>query len=159
MALTPTQQGIIGQTEVAKLIVIGSGGAIEVAWPWTDDDHRDIEVHRKGFVDPVALQVKTTWRFWVHRKSEVIQILFTLPQSRVLDDPTFWYVFAYMDPETMALRDPLFLVPSKVVHDYAEPHLVGSRWHFTFEASLKAGSKDRWSAYRVAPNGLGKRLL
>src|SRR5256885_3155563 len=51
------------------------------------------------FVDPVALQVKTTWRYWVHRKSEVIQILFTLPESRVLDDPTFWYVFAYMDPE------------------------------------------------------------
>src|SRR5256885_9792606 len=106
MALTPTQQGIIGQTEVAKLIVIGSAGAIEVAWPWTDDDHRDIEIHRKGFVDPVALQVKTTWRFWVHRKREVIQIIFTLPPLPLFDYPPVLVLLSLYGPRNKRLRQP-----------------------------------------------------
>jgi hypothetical protein len=160
MPLTATQQGIIGQTEAAKYTVIGSGGMVEVAWPWTDDDHRDIEAHlRRGFYIPIALQVKTTWRFWVHRQSEVIQILFSLPPSRVIDDPRFWYFFGYMDPKLATFRDPVFLVPSKDVHERAQPRLVDGRWKFTFEASLKPNAKDKWSPYRVEKVELGKKVL
>ncbi len=160
MALTQTQQGVLGQSEAAKLIVWGSGGEVEVAWPWTDDAHRDIEGHlRRGFKAPIALQVKTTWRLWTHRQSEIIQIPFSLPKSRVIDDPRFLYLFGYMDSKTMAYRDPLFLVPSDEVHALAMPRLVDGRWRYTFQASLKPGAQDRWAPRRVGPTEVGRRVL
>lgn len=160
MALTSTQRGVLGQSEAAKLIVWGSEGEVEVAWPWTDDAHRDIEGHpRRGFASPIALQVKTTWRLWTHRQSEVIQIPFSLPKSRVLDDPRFLYLFGYMDGATMSYRPPLFFVPSTDVHARAMPRLVDGRWRFTFQASLKPGALDRWSPHRVDPLDVGQRVL
>lgn len=160
MALTATQRGIIGQFEAAKIVVVRSYGDIEVAWPWTDDDHRDIEAHiRRSFFPPIALQVKTTWRLWVHRESEVIQILFRLTPRRVLNDPAFWYLFGFMDDKTMTFRDPLFLVPSREIHRRAQPRLVAGRWHYTFQASMKPGAHDRWSPYRVNAADLGKAVL
>ncbi len=160
MALTSTQRGVLGQAEAAKLIVWGSDGEVEVAWPWTDDAHRDIEGHlRRGFASPIALQVKTTWRLWTHRQSEVIQIPFSLPKSRVLDDPRFWYLFGYMDGPAMSYRAPLFFVSSTDVHARAMPRLVNGRWRFTFQASLKSDAHDRWSPNRVDPLELGGRVL
>ncbi len=160
MALTQTQQGIIGQTEAAKLAVVGSDGEVEVAWPWTDDDHRDIEAHiRRSFSATMPIQVKTAWRLWTHRQSQVIQIPFSLPADRVLNDPSFWYIFAFMERAHIAFRDPVFLVPSKDVHERAQPRLADGRWHFMFQASLKAGARDRWSPYRVATTDLGSRVL
>ncbi len=160
MALTQTQQGVLGQSEAAKLIVWGSGGEVEVAWPWTDDAHRDIEGHlRRGFKAPIAIQVKTTWRLWTHRQSQIIQIPFSLPKSRVLDDPRFLYFFGYMDSKIMGYRGPLFLVPSDEVHARAMPRLVDGRWRFTFQASLKPGAQDRWASRRVEPTDVGRRVL
>jgi len=160
MALTSTQRGVLGQSEAAKLIVWGSGGEVEVAWPWTDDAHRDIEGHlRRDFASPIALQVKTTWRLWTHHQSEVIQIPFSLPRDRVVDDPRFLYLFGFMDPAIMGYRAPLFLVPSTDVHARAMPRLVDGRWRFTFQASLKPGAQDRWSPHRVDPLDVGGRVL
>lgn len=160
MALTSTQRGVLGQSEAAKLIVWGSDGEVEVAWPWTDDAHRDIEGHlRRGFGSPLALQVKTTWRLWTHRHSEIIQIPFSLPKSRVLDDPRFYYLFGLMDPASMTYRDPVFFASSADVHAQAMPRLVDGRWRFTFQASLKPSAHDRWSPQQVHPLDLGRRVL
>jgi hypothetical protein len=160
MALTQTQRGIVGQTEAGKLIVVGTDGEVEIAWPWTDDDHIDMEAHiRRHFSVTMPIQVKTCWRVWTHWESEVIQIPFSLPADRVLNDPSFWYFFGFMDRALMAFRDPVFLVPSKDVHERAQPRLANGRWHFMFQASLKPGAHDRWSPYRVATADVGSRVL
>jgi hypothetical protein len=59
----------------------------------------------------------------------------------------------------MTFRDPLFLVPSIVVHKHAMPRLVDGRWRFTFQASLKPGARDFFSRYRVFRDEVGKVLL
>lgn len=160
MALTSTQRGVLGQSEAAKLIVWGSGGEVEVAWPWTDDAQRDIEGHlRRGFGSPMTLQVKTTWRLWTHRHSEIIQIPFSIPESSVIDDPRFSYFFGLMDARVMTYRAPVFIVPSTEVHKHAMPRLVNGRWRYTFQASLKPGAQDRWSPNRVDPLQVGQHVL
>jgi hypothetical protein len=59
--ITFTQQGIITQYELAKILIITSDGVLEVALPLTDDDRRDMEIHLRGkFARNVALQVKST---------------------------------------------------------------------------------------------------
>lgn len=160
MALTQVQEGVIGQSEAAKVFMIGSDGEVEVALPVTDDDHRDIETHRRGrFIAAMPVQIKTRWVLWKHRHSEILQIPFSVAVARLRDDPHFWYLFGYFDKERMAFRDPIFLVPSTEVHRHAQPRLRAGRWHFTFQASLKPGAMDRWSPYRISTAEAGQKLL
>jgi len=56
-----TQQGIVTQYELAKILIITSDGVLEVFLPLTDDDRRDMEIHLRGkFARSIALQVKST---------------------------------------------------------------------------------------------------
>ncbi len=139
--------------------MLTSNGEVECDYPASDDEHRDIETHRRRHFASVALQVKTTWRFWTHRRSQVVQIPFTVRVGRLINDPHFYYFFGFFDKKTMTFRDPVFLVPSTVVHKHAMPRIVRGRWHFTFQASLKPGARDRFSPYRVSLQAVGKHLL
>ena len=159
MRLTEVQRGLIGQTEAAKCLMIGTDGELECDNPQTDDEHRDQEIHRRRHFLAVALQIKTTWRLWVHRQSEVIQVPFTVHAKKLVNDARFYYLFAFFDKKTMTVRDPMFLVPSAVVHQHAMPRLVAGRWRFNFQASLKPDARDFFSAYRVTRATLGKELL
>jgi hypothetical protein len=59
--ITFTHQGIITQCELAKILIITSDGMVEVAFPLTDDDRRDMELHLHGkFAGYRAFQVKST---------------------------------------------------------------------------------------------------
>jgi hypothetical protein len=159
MSLTEVMRGLIGQTEAAKILMITGNGEVECDNPQSDDEHRDIETHRRRHFVAAALQVKTTWRLWIHRQSQIIQIPFSVHARRLVSDPRFYYLFGFFDRKTMTFRDPLFLVPSVVVHKHAMPRLVDGRWRFTFQASLKPGARDRFSPYRVTRDELGRVLL
>jgi len=158
MPLTQTQRGFIGQTEAVKLSVLTSDGEVECATPATDDEHRDVETHLRHLFADLALQVKTTWRLWTHRRSEIIQIPFRVRTGRPVSHPHFYYLFGFFDRKAMTFADPMFLVPSTVVHKHAMPRLVKGEWRFTFQASMKPGAKDRFSPYRVSPGDVGKHL-
>ena len=159
MPLNEVQRGDIGQIEAIKILMLTGNGEVECDNPQTDDEHRDIETHRRRHFLGAALQVKTAWRIWTHRKSEIIQIPFSVHARRLVSDPRFYYLFGFFDRKTMTFRDPMFLVPSAVVHQHAMPRLVAGRWRFTFQASLKPGARDRFSPYRVSRAQLGKALL
>lgn len=150
---------MIGQTEAAKLFMLTTNGEVECDYPASDDEHRDMETHRRRHFAAVALQVKTTWRFWTHRRSQIVQIPFTVRAGRLLNDRRFYYFFGFFDKKTMTFRDPVFLVPSTEVHKHAMPRIVRGRWHFTFQASMKSGARDRFSLYRVSTHAVGKQLL
>jgi len=152
--------GIIGQLEFAKLLMITSGGKLEVTVPMSDDERRDLEAHIRGeFGHNLAFQVKcTTYRLRKGRASQ-IYIRFTVAKDRLLSHPLFWYFFAYFDLKTMAFADPVFMVPSADVHERATRRLIGSTWHFNFEASLGRGSRDRWHSHQVAARDVGHRVL
>src|SRR5437879_62206 len=67
--------------------------------------------------------------------------------------------FAYLDPKTMRLADPTFLIPSKDFHELAAPRLRDGVWYFTMAASMAPRSRDRWHRYRVRTVDLGQRTL
>jgi hypothetical protein len=95
--ITFTQQGIITQCELAKILIITSDGLLEVAFPLTDDDRRDMEIHIRGkFARNLAVQVKSTLHL-AHR-FKAYQLV-------------------------MAFANPVFVVPSAEVHSHAAPRL------------------------------------
>jgi hypothetical protein len=155
------QQGVIVQNEFAKLLMMGSRGLIELAAPLTDEERRDFEIHIHGsYGSALAVQVKSVMA--LIRLSKHVRGLhcqFTVRATRVVNDPSFWYFFAFLDPKTMRFADPTFLVPSHIVHQQASPVKTGEFWEFTIQASMELVSADRWAPYRVNTIDLGKTAL
>ena len=158
MGLTKVQEGVVGQFEAAKLMMMGSDGKLEVAAPYSDDDRRDQEIHARGqFGKALALQMKTTMRLVPDGASYRISFVSRVRRERIVSHPLFWYLFAYLDPKTMAFGDPIFLVPSALVH--ASLRRRQGTTYLAFHASFGPRAHDQWFPYRVHPADLGKRVL
>ena len=155
-----TQQGIVTQYELAKILIITSDGKLEVALPLTDDDRRDMEIHIRGkFARSLALQVKSTTHLEHRFKAYQLSMFFSVPKDKLISHPNFWYFFGYFDMKPMGYADPVFIVPSEEVHSHAAPHLDGDRWTFNFSASLDPASQDHWVPWRVPTHEVGLRVL
>ena len=162
MPITSVQHGVIGQFLAAVLMMLGSDGLLEVAAPMSDDERRDQEIHIRGlFGLGLALQVKTsTYRHIYQRDIHPrLQVQFSVVAKRLVDHPLFWYLFAYLDTEKMCLGDPLFLVPSAIVHKHGFAKQKGGRWHFELQASMSPTAHDIWAPWQVLSRDLGKRVL
>jgi hypothetical protein len=158
--ITFTQQGVITQYELAKILIITSDGLLEVTLPITDDDRRDMEIHMRGkFAGIIALQVKSTTHLQHRFKAYQLSMFFSVPKDKLITHANFWYFFGYFDMKAMAFANPVFLVPSAEVHKHAAPHLDGNRWTFNFSASLDPTSNDHWVPYRVQTHEVGSRVL
>ena len=162
MPITRVQQGVIGQFLAAILMMIGSGGKLEVSIPMSDDDRRDQEVHARGvFGKSLALQIKTSMQLHLrpHLVTPLLYVHFSVQAERLISHPLFWYLFAYLDQKTMTFADPIFLIDSATVHAHAIPRLRAGAWHFGFQASMGPKGRDMWLPYRVHPSDLGNRVL
>ena len=162
MPLRSVQQGVIGQFLAAVLMMLGSNGLLEIAAPMSDDDRRDQEVHIRGLFEMgLALQVKTSTYLQrhLHTVYPALQVQFSEVASRLISHPRFWYLFAYLDRKNMCFGDPLFLVPSAIVHSHGYAKQRAGRWHFELQASMSPTAKDIWAPYQVGGHDLGKRVL
>ncbi len=158
--ITFTQQGIVTQYELAKILIITSHGVLEVALPLTDDDRRDMEIHLRGkFARNIAFQVKSTLHLEHRFKAYQLSMFFSVPKDKLISHPNFWYFFGYFDMKAMAFANPVFIVPSAEVHSHASPRLDGDRWTFNFAASLDDASRDHWVPFRVQTHEVGSRVL
>ena len=155
------QQGVVTQNEFAKLVMMGSGGRIELAAPLTDEERRDFEVHVHGrYGSALALQVKSAMQLTrLSANALYLRVHFGVRASRLVNDPVFWYFLAYFNPATIRFEDPTFLVPSAVLHEHASPRKKDDEWLFTFQASMEPGSHDQWEPYRVSQLALGKKMM
>ncbi len=160
MPLSLVQQGMIAELLFIVLSVLGSDGALEIARQVTDDDRRDADVHRRGdFLVNLGFQIKSAMHVDHPWAVDRLHIRFTVLKDRLVTHPRFFYFFAYLDPRSMQFADPVFIVPSAVVHEHAIPHLHGDTWHFDFDASLGPDATDRWVPYRVHLVDVGRRIL
>ena len=155
------QQGVIAQNEFAKLLMMGSRGLIELAGPLTDEERRDFEIHVHGsYGSALAVQVKSVMKLVrLSKNVRGLHCQFTVRAGRIVNNPSFWYFFACLDPKVMRFLDPTFLVPSHIVHQQASPVKTGDFWEFTVQASMELDSADRWTPYRVNTLDLGKKAL
>src|SRR3982074_2249346 len=162
MRITKVQQGLIAQQEFAKLVMMGSRGRIELAPPLTDDERRDFEVHIRGqYGFGLAIQVKSTMylRKVQRGQAHYLTTYFPVRATRLVNNPLYWYFLGYLDPKLMRFADPVFLIPSRVLHEHAAPERHGAFWTFMLMASMEAKTRDKWHPYRVNTLDLGEKML
>ena len=163
MALSPQQIGKVGERLFYKQLILGSGGKLEAYMPVADEERRDFEVHIKGKYRPIlAIQVKCAARLWDDKKKGMVRLTigFHVPEGNIRTDRLFWYFLGCLDLDEMCFMDPVFVVPSAVMHKDARlRRRHGKQVDFDFVANMARRSRDRWSRYQVAPLDVGKRFL
>ncbi len=162
MPLSNIQIGAIAQYEVAKLLLIGSDGRLEVSWPMTDDERRDAEVHIRGnFGETIALQVKTVTHLQRPRGrvTAQLQIPFAVRKEHLVTDPRLWYHLSCFSLPSAGFADPQYFANSRKVHRRAVPRLRNGVWRFSFQANLAENSRDIWVPDRVHGIEVGRRIL
>ena len=162
MPLSNLQIGTIAQYDVAKLVVIGSDGRLELSWPMTDDERRDAEVHIRGhFAETLAVQVKTVTHLQRPRGrvTAQLQIPFAVRKEHLITDPRLWYHLSCFSLATAGFVDPQYFANSIKVHRSAVPRLRNGVWRFSFQANLAEDSRDIWVPDRVHGIEVGQRIL
>ena len=159
--ISDVQQGVVTQNEFAKLVMMGSGGRIELAAPLTDEERRDFEVHvHGGHGAALGVQVKSAMQLTpLGGNALYLRVYCAVRASRVVNDPMYWYFLAYFNRSTVRFQDPTFLVPSQFFHEHASPKKKGDEWHFMFQASMEPGSHDQWKPHRVNQLALGTKVM
>jgi len=160
MPISLVQQGLIVQQEFAKLLMLGSGGRLEVATPMTDDERRDYEIHVHGqYGFGIAAQIKSVRQLQTHGRARNLVCQFPVRATRLANNPYFWYFIAYLDLRLMRFGDPVFVIPSAEFHKHAAPMRRGAFWTFHMNANMDPRSRDQWRQFRVDPLDLGHRVL
>jgi len=158
-AISCIQQGIVAQYEFANILTLGTAGRLEAAAPLADDERRDFEIHIKGdYLRSLAVQVKSARNLFSWEGHKYLRIRFAVASARVVNHPRFFYFFAHLDLHAMVFTEPVFLVPSAVVHGHARP-IAGMRSAFLFAANMDLGSRDKWSPYRLSIAEVGPAVL
>ena len=159
MALSYVQQGVITQDEFAKFVTIGTKGQVELFAPLSDDQRIDFEATiKRRFLVPLAIQVKSSMK--LQRKHTLLKVTFEVSDEAFITHDLFYYFFAYLNRGWLGAVDPVFLAPSREVHEHADPTRKpsGDR-QIEFVASIQPRSHDQWSPYRLSQFEVGARVL
>jgi hypothetical protein len=161
VSITAVQQGVITQNEFAKLVMLGSRGRIEVNPPKSDDERRDFELHLKGrFGISLSIQAKSALQLYGPKRGRAKLVIYMgKMRQRPRASHSFYYFLAWFDPVIMRFRDPVFLVPSLLLHRRAMVRKTGRYWHLNFNASVDPKSRDKWAIYQVSQRELGHKLV
>jgi len=161
MPLSAIQKGAIGQFAFLAAALVTGRGQIEVYTPAADNEGRDAEVRRHlRRLAGIGIQVKIAFGLSkTGGRRKYLAVTFSIPKTRLRNDPRLWYFIGLYDERQLRLQDPVFLIPSAVLHRLARRGKNRRGIQFDVVANLSPSSRDQWSRYRIALADLGKRLL
>jgi hypothetical protein len=163
MPLSAVQKGAIGQFAFLAAALVTGRGQVEIYTPAADNEGRDAEVRRHlQRAASIGIQIKVGFGLYsthAHGGRKYLELRFDIPEKRLRNDPRLWYFIGVYDPVQLRLLDPVFLIPSAVMHRLARQGRTKRGILFQVIANLVPTSRDEWSPYRLALRDLGKRLL
>jgi hypothetical protein len=138
---------------VASTCIIASRAMLNVATSLVDDEGIDLVFNRRDSAATLSVQVKARFS-----DAETIRrgIYIQNVRSQTLAPSHDLYVlFVLVDVAPTAIR-VAWLVPSKALATGAH---LDSLSRYRFSASVKPGSRDKWSPYRLDPSDLASEVL
>lgn len=153
MPLSDTQIGRSGEQLLAAIATLTSDGELEFYRPETDDDHRDLEVGRKGRLGAAYVQVKTRRQVG---PDGYVRVHVEFPTGRPIDHPGFIYAVLLISQTGIEIA---WLVASPDFDRLAErSRATSGALHLNFYAH-PANPEDRWAPHRFEAAALGRALL
>lgn len=143
------QIGKAAELRFCSLVMLGSGGLVEIVPPLADDERRDFELHlRHRFGRALSIQVRTNTKLF---RRKYLHLAVRSRKGGPIDR-AYWFFVAYFDLKTLDFGEPMFLIPSRALRERG-------RLLKMVHASMRSADCDRWARYRVTRPELGNRLL
>ena len=159
MTTSRMQLARITEQEVAKLLTIGSNGALEVAWPQPDDDGYDLEVYQRwAFGGRLLIQVKIARTLFRYGTAHHLSIRGRIKKRIAIAGSEYWHFAGHFDLKSMRFTDPVFLIPAPALYGNL-PRSTAASQEIRFNASMEPASRDRFSRYRLESHAVGRRVL
>ncbi len=139
---------------VAASCILATAGELNVSTSMVDDEGVDLVFHRRDSSATLAVQVKARMSTSKRVQRQGVVAFVRAQTFRPRGDLDM--LFLAVDVSRGAVLTA-WLVPSLTFSQ-----LVGSpnsRGRHRFAASMKEGSKDRWTAFRLNPDQLAPRVL
>jgi hypothetical protein len=138
---------------VAATCIIQSRARLNVSTSLVDDEGVDLVFHRRGGTDTLAVQVKA--RFNDSKALASGTFLQNVRSETMKPRGDFDVLFVAVDVASGSF-DVCWLVPSA---DLATKGMRDSLGRYRFAASVKPGSHDKWTPYRLSRAQLPGRIL
>jgi hypothetical protein len=156
MAISVLQLSKVAEQEVAKLLVVGSDGLLDVGHPQPDDAGFDLEVfERWAFGGRLLLQVRCVRRLHPHARSR--RLMCGLKTKEATGNCS-WYFIGHFDCALMKFTNPVFLMPAWTLQAMSRKNAAKLR-QTRLHASMEPSSHDRFAPYRLNTHEVGKRVL
>lgn len=153
MGLSDTQVGRAGEQLLAAIASLTSDGELEFYRPETDDDHRDLEVGRKGHMGAAYVQVKSRTEVGADGYFRV-HVVFPKGQEPY-QGPGFIYAFLKLSRTGV---DTAWIMTGTDFNRVAE-RTTAEDGALQLNFYARPASDDRWSGWRANASELGPRLL
>ena len=156
MAQAKSARASVVQQEVARLLVRGGGGELEVM-PLAREDDLDLvaSIPQDG-PGVIGIRVETASRLTEGPFGKWLVIDAPAPSSQFLEDPRAVYLFGQLSETGRTLSGPVFVVPAALLQ--ARAGIKGRSARISFRARLDAVNQE-WSDFAFAPEEVGAHLL
>lgn len=139
---------------VAASCILVSGLELNVSTSFVDDEGVDLVFHRREHSTTLAVQVKSR-SLSANTIAEKARFIANVKASTFRPRDDLHMLFVAINTED-ATFNPVWLVPSTTMADRMKPN---NQNKLRFVASMKAGTKDQWRAFRHDRSELPGRIL
>lgn len=151
-SLTSKQKGDIGEARIAELITLYGDQGLSCYKPMSDDEGLDLIVKKRGGLDIVYIQVKTTYGY------KDRGFVSTIKEKNIYNKERMLIVFAYFDLSEGDLYPNLFCIPAP---DFLrltanEKKTTSDR---VFTVGLNNPDKSKYAEFMVEKRELANRIL
>jgi len=155
MAQAKARPNIV-QQEVARLLIRGSGGALEVMPLEREDDLDLVASIPQDGPGVLGIRIETASRLTEGRFGKWLVIDAVAPGAQFQNDPRSVYIFGQFPDGERAFTGSVFVVPAALLQ--VRPGIKGRSARISFRARLDAVNQE-WSNFAVAPHQVGAQLL
>lgn len=151
-SLTSKQKGDIGEARIAELITLYGDQGLSCYQPMSDDEGLDLIVKKRGDLDIVYIQIKTTYGY------KDRGFVSTIKEKNIFNKERMLIVFAYFDLSEGDLYPNLFCIPAP---DFLK--LTANERKKTSERVFTVGlnnpDKSKYAEFMVEKRELANRIL
>lgn len=150
--LSTKQKGDLAEARVAELITLYGDEGLSCYHPMSDDEGIDIIVKRRGKLDVVYVQVKSTYGY---RDKGFVS---SVKESSIVSKERMLIIFVYFDLSEGDLFDQVFCIPApdflRLTHN--ENKKPGRR---VFTVSLNHPDRSKYAEFMIEKRELANRIL
>lgn len=149
--LSTKQKGDIAEARVAELITLYGKESLSCYKPVSDDEGIDLVVKRKGFLDALYIQVKSTFGYKERGfVSTVNERVLNKKEKRMI------FVFLYFDLSEGDLFEQIFCIPAPKLAELTKRTKNKKR---TFTVSLKRPDKSKFAEFMIEKRELANKII